>query len=274
MTYKITSEEINLISPFIENLTGLVLDHSKDYLFNSRLNPVLEKYSLQNFVSLIEASTLNKNIERDIIDAITTKETMFFRDKHPFEFIQNRFFPDFFEKKGFSSEINIWSAASSTGQEVYSIAFTLYNILFDLTKYNVNLIATDISDEALKKASRGFYTNFELSRGLNGNQINRYFNTSETGGKIKDEIRQSVQFKTINLIKPYPQDLKKMDLIFCRNVAIYFSRRDRIKLYDKLADQLNSGGVLIISSTESLLGICERFEKKVFRNTFYYQLID
>ena len=274
MPHKITAAEIDVLSPFIAKLTGLVLDQSKDYLFETRLSPVLEKYSLKNFTSLIEGIALNKNIERDVIDAITTQETMFFRDKHPFDFVQNKFFPEFFEKKGMNSELNVWSAAASTGQEIYSIAFALQNILFDLSKYNIRLTATDISDEALKKASRGYYNKFELSRGLDERQINRYFEPEGIGWKIRDEIRQAVRFKSINLLKPYPYDLGKMDLIFCRNVAIYFSREDRATLYNKLADQLNPGGVLIISATESLLGICERFDKETYRETFYYKVKD
>jgi len=266
---KITPQEIDVLGPFIAQLTGLVLDHSKAYLFETRLGPVLEKYNLNSFQSLIEGIALNRNIERDTIDAITTQETLFFRDRHPFDFIQNKFFPEFFAKNGMDSELNIWSAASSTGQEIYSIAMTLNNILFDLSKYKVKFTGTDISEDALERAKSGYYNKFELSRGIDIKLLNKYFNRDGNGYRIRDEIRERVTFLKANLLKPLPA-LPQMDLIFCRNVAIYFSRDDRAKLYDALADKLKPDGVLIISSTESLIGITDRFKQERYRDTFYY----
>ena len=148
----------------------------------------------------------------------------------------------------------------------------LQNILFDLSKYNTHLLATDISDEALRKASMGRYNKFELSRGLDAKVLHKYFNNEEETWKIKDEIRQAVHFKQQNLLKPFTA-IPKQNLIFCRNVAIYFSREDRQKLYDNLANQLEENGVLIISSTESLIGICDRFQKEQFHNAVFYRKI-
>ena len=269
---QITPQEIDVLGPFIAQLTGLVLDHSKAYLFETRLGPVLEKYNLDSFKGLIEGIALNRNIERDTIDAITTQETLFFRDRHPFDFIQNKFFPEFFEKNGMESEMNIWSAASSTGQEIYSIAMTLSNILFDLTKYKIKFTGTDISEDALDKARNGLYNKFELSRGIDIKLLNKYFNKEGNGYRIRDELRNSMTFLRTNLLKPLPP-LPQMDLIFCRNVAIYFSREDRSKLYNALADKLKPDGVLIISSTESLIGITERFKQEKYRDTFYYRKV-
>ena len=266
---KISPQEIDVLGPFIAQLTGLVLDHTKAYLFETRLGPVLEKYNLESFKSLIEGIALNRNIERDTIDAITTQETLFFRDRHPFDFIQNKFFPEFFEKNGMDAELNVWSAASSTGQEIYSIAMTLNNILFDLSQYKVKFTGTDISEEALEKARQGYYNKFELSRGIDIKLLNKYFNKDGNGYRVRDELRNLVKFLKANLLKPLPP-IPQMDLIFCRNVAIYFSREDRAKLYNKLADKLKPGGVLIISSTESLIGITDRFKQEKFRDTFYY----
>ena len=156
----ITPQEIDILGPFIAELTGVVLDHSKAYLFETRLGPILDKYELENFTSLIQGIALNRNIECDTIDAITTQETLFFRDKHPFEFLQNKFLPDFFKRKGKDAPLNIWSAASSTGQEICSIAMTLHNSFCDMSK--VRLTGTDISEDALNKARNGFYKQFEI----------------------------------------------------------------------------------------------------------------
>lgn len=270
MKKTITPREIDILSPFIAQLTGLVLDHTKAYLFETRLGPVLEKYNLESFEHLIQGIALNRNIERDTIDAITTQETLFFRDRHPYDYIQNSFFPQFFEKKGMGSELNIWSAASSTGQEIYSIAMTLANILFDLSEYKIQLIGTDISEEALIKARNGIYNKFELSRGIDIKLLNKYFTKVENNYQIRDSIRDMVSFKKANLLKPLPQ-LPKMDLVFCRNVAIYFSRDDREKLYNKIADQMNDDGVLIISSTESLINVTDHFEQERYKDTFFYR---
>jgi chemotaxis protein methyltransferase CheR len=273
MKYTISPAEIDILAPFINQLTGLVLDHSKAYLFETRLGPVLEKYSLSSFSDLISGIALNRVIEREVINAITTQETLFFRDRAPFEYLKNKFVPEFFEKNGMSAPLNIWSAASSTGQEIYSIAMTLQDILFDLEKYNLSLHATDISDEAISRASLGRYNKFELSRGLDSRLMNKYFERVGDDWKIIDEIRAKVHFRQLNLLKPIT-NLAKQDIIFCRNVAIYFSREDRQKLYNKLADQLKPEGVLIISSTESLLGICDRFEKLQFRDAIYYKKLN
>ena len=270
MKKTITPHEIDVLAPFIAQLTGLVLDHSKAYLFETRLGPVLEKYNLASFENLIQGIALNKNIERDTIDAITTQETLFFRDKHPFNYIQNCFFPQFFEKNGMQKELNVWSAASSTGQEIYSIAMTLANILFNLNDYKIKLIGTDISEEALNKARSGIYNKFELSRGIDIKLLNKYFKKEEDNYQIRENIRNMVTFKKANLLKEIPP-LPKMDLVFCRNVGIYFSRDDREVLYNKIADQMHDDGVLIISSTESLLNVTDRFEQEKYKDTFLYR---
>ncbi|MCM8529670.1 MAG: hypothetical protein NE330_00795, partial [Lentisphaeraceae bacterium] len=186
MRYKINNAEIDVLAPFIYQLTGIVLDYSKAYLFETRLGPILEKYDIANFTDFIKSIALNRKIEHDVIDAITTQETLFFRDKSPFDFIQNKFFPEFFEKYGMKAHLKVWSAASSTGQEIYSIAMTLKNILFDLTKYNIHLFATDISDDAIKRASAGRYNKFELSRGLEERVLHKYFDEEEANWRIKD----------------------------------------------------------------------------------------
>ncbi|MCM8537656.1 MAG: protein-glutamate O-methyltransferase CheR [Lentisphaeraceae bacterium] len=272
MRYKINNAEIDVLAPFIYQLTGIVLDYSKAYLFETRLGPILEKYDIANFTDLIKSIALNRKIEHDVIDAITTQETLFFRDKSPFDFIQNKFFPDFFEKYGMKAHLKVWSAASSTGQEIYSIAMTLKNILFDLTKYNIHLFATDISDDAIKRASSGRYNKFELSRGLEDRILHKYFDEEETSWRIKDELRHAVHFRQLNLLKPFV-NIPKQHLIFCRNVAIYFSREDRSMLYNKLADMLEENGVLVISSTESLNGLTDRFVKEQFHNATFYRKV-
>ncbi|NQZ56836.1 MAG: protein-glutamate O-methyltransferase CheR [Lentisphaeraceae bacterium] len=268
----IQSDEIALLIPFIKGLTGTILDDSKAYLFETRLGPLLQKYSLHSYSELIQASRRNSQLETEIIDNITTHETLFFRDNHPFEYIQNKFFPEFFEQHGMNARLRIWSAACSSGQEPYSIAISLMNILFNLDKYDIRILGTDICDDSIRRASMGRYSKFELRRGIETPKLDQYFNNEGENWKIKDEIRVHIKFQRFNLLNNF-FGIEKQHLIFCRNVAIYFNKEDRAKLYDKIADQLHPDGVLITSAAENLFGITDRFKMDTFRGAFYYRKI-
>jgi chemotaxis protein methyltransferase CheR len=165
--------------------------------------------------------------------------------------------------------IRIWSSACSTGQEAYSIAIILKELLSNNNHYSVKLLGTDLSDAAVSAASYGTYNKFEIERGLSREKLNKYFSMSGSNWKINDDIRAMASFKKMNLLHPFT-GLGKFDIIFCRNVAIYFNIEDRQKLFNKIADSLEPDGILIIGSTESLTGICSRFEpKRHLRSIFY-----
>ena len=269
MSQKITVPELQKLAEFVRVSTGIELDERKAYLFETRLGPLLEDMGFSGYMALLDKAKVDQLTKKALVDAITTQETSFFRDQSPFDLMKYKLVPEFFEKNGMKANFRVWSAASSTGQEVYSLAMLLQDLLFDLSKYNINLLATDISDAAIASASMGKYTKFELARGLDFKKLSKYFNQLDSSWKIKDEIRQLVKFKKVNLLETFV-GIPQQDVIFCRNVAIYFSRENRSILYDRLADSLKTDGVLIISSTESLLGISERFEKRTFRNAVYY----
>ncbi len=215
-----------------------------------------------------------KKIEKEIIDAITTNETLFFRDKGPFELLQHKILPEIIDarstKSSLKPRIKIWSAASSTGQELYSIAIVIKELLKDSTDYLFTLSGTDISDAAVAQASYGKYNRFEIERGLDKKYLQKYFTLFGDSWKIKDEIRAMVNFKKLNLMQPFTS-LGKFDIIFCRNVAIYFTLEDRKKLFNKLADSLADDGYLVIGSTESLTGVCPRFVPKRHLRSIFYQ---
>jgi chemotaxis protein methyltransferase CheR len=174
---------------------------------------------------------------------------------------------------GHMPSLRIWSAACSTGQELYSIAIILKELLGDITQYRINLVGTDISDRAIAQASYGKFNKTELSRGLNATQISKYFTDMGTHFKISDEIRYMASFKKINLLEPFTH-MGKFDIILCRNVAIYFKAEAKKRLFERLASQLNPQGVLMIGSTESLFGITDIYERKQYLNsTFYTQKV-
>jgi chemotaxis protein methyltransferase CheR len=165
--------------------------------------------------------------------------------------------------------IRIWSAACSTGQEIYSLAIILKELIPDQKKYRIKLLGTDISDDAVAQASYGKYNRFEIERGLEKDQLQKYFVSNGSSWKIRDDIRAMAVFQKRNLMEPFT-GIGQFDVVFCRNVAIYFSIEDRKRLFDKIAGVMAPDGYLVIGSTESLTGICPQFEpQRHLRSVFY-----
>ena len=276
---KVTTADIKAISKYILDISGIDLDESKAYLIETRLGNLIKEYECSSYRELCNNAKIDssKTLENRIIDAISTNETLFFRDTGPFEVLQHKILPDLIDRRAEKSfgllpiPIRIWSAACSTGQEIYSVAMVLKELLPDLKKYNVELLGTDISDSAIGQASYGTYNKFEIERGLSKEKLQKYFIPNGGNWKISDEIRGMVSFAKRNILKPFV-DLGKLDVIFCRNVAIYFNLNERKKLFENIAGILEPDGFLIVGSTESLTGICPIFEPKRYLRTIYYQL--
>jgi chemotaxis protein methyltransferase CheR len=273
---KIAPAELKIISQYIQQISGIYLDQSKSYLFETRLSSIAETQGCTSYQELCQKAQRepSKKIEREIIDAITTNETLFFRDKGHFELLQHKILPEVIDARSSKSPlkpaIKIWSAASSTGQELYSIAIILKELLSDTSGYNLSLLGTDISEAAIVQASYGKYNRFEIERGLDKKFLQKYFTLFGDSWKIKDEIRAMANFRKLNLMQPFTS-LGKFDIIFCRNVAIYFTIEDRKRLFNKLAESLTDDGYLIIGSTESLTGICPQFIPKRHLRSIFYQ---
>lgn len=274
----ITADEISTLTKYVYALCGVSLDASKAYLLESRFKPLLSKYGLSSYMELYQRAVADKSgeMEKDIVSAITTNETLFFRDNAPFEVLKYKILPDIIDARskvyaGRPIPIRIWSAACSTGQEVYSIAIALVETLGRLDRYQISILGTDISDEAIAKASYGKYNKFEIERGLPMNVLNRYFTSTGDGWRIKDEIRAMAVFKKFNLMKPFT-GLGRFDVVFCRNVAIYFTHHDKRAVFEKIAGVLEPDGALIIGSTESLSGVTTMFEPRRYMRAVFYQL--
>lgn len=274
---KISPDELKLVAQYIKDISGIHLDQSKSYLFETRLSSIAEEIGCASYKELHQKAKLDasKKLERLIVDAITTNETLFFRDKGPFELLQHKILPEIIDLRApktpaLKTNIRVWSAASSTGQELYSIAIIIKELLRDLSRYNITLIGTDISDSAIAQASYGKYNKFEIERGLERVMLQKYFSLVGDSWKIKDEIRGMANFRKLNLMQPF-SSLGKFDIIFCRNVAIYFTLTDRKKLFNKIADSLADDGFLVIGSTESLTGVCSRFIPKRHLRSIFYQ---
>ncbi len=274
---KITPSEFTLFKKYILDISGIALTKGKEYLIETRLNPLAEELGCSSYLELYQKakSDFKKEIEKKIIDAISTNETYFFRDKSPFELLQFRIIPDLIDKRskarsGIRPSIRLWSAANSTGQEIYSIAMALHEINVTPKDYNIKLFGTDISDAAIAKASYGKYNKFEIARGLDQKRLNKYFVKDKDSWKIKDELRAMVQFKKLNLMKPFT-GLGKFDIVLCRNVMIYFTSEDRRKIYNNIAKVLEPDGYLLIGSTESLANDSDLFIPKRYLKSVFYQ---
>lgn len=276
---KVTPAEVQLYSKFIYDLCGIHIEPAKSYLLETRLGRLLENEKCDSFTAFYHKvrADSSKLLVNQVIDAITTNETLFFRDINPFELLKHKILPEVIDKrmaaspKGMPTPIRIWSVACSTGQEVFSVAIVLKELLGPTHSFNIKLMGTDISDAAIKQASYGVYSKFEIERGLPRERLQRYFTSSGENWKINDEIRSMATFRKFNLMEPF-SGVGKFDIIFCRNVAIYFTLEDRMKIFNKIADSLESDGYLIIGSTESLTGVCPRFVPKRHLKAIFYQL--
>lgn len=276
---KLLPDEFKVLSKYIYTISGVYLDESKAYLVETRLQSLLTQNGIATFSELYykALSDLTKSLQNKIIDAITTGETLFYRDATMYELLQHKILPDLIDsrnrkfKGARSVPIRIWSAACSSGQEVYSIAMMMKELIPDLSRYDIKIVGTDISDAAVARASYGHYNQFEIDRGLPKDKQARYFTQEGNAWKIRDEIRAMATFKKLNLFESYA-GMGTFDIILCRNVAIYFTEEDKVRLFSKLGSVMESDGYLIIGSTESLTGMCPQFEPKRHLRSIFYQL--
>jgi chemotaxis protein methyltransferase CheR len=262
-------------SRYIQEICGIHLDDSKGYLLETRLGGLLAESGASNFSELFykARADASSKLRAKIIEAITTNETSFFRDTSPFELLRHKLFPELIDRrsgKGTRIPIRVWSAACSTGQEAYSTAIVLKELLGDLTRYDVRILGTDISNKVVAQASYGEYSRLELERGLPPESLARHFMLSGDRWKVRDEIRAMATFRTMNLLEPFSFP-NPFDIIFCRNVAIYFTESDRTRLFRNLARYLAKDGCLIIGSTESISGLCPELEPKRYLRSVFYQ---
>jgi len=277
MTVAINRDEMAVWSRYVHEICGVHLDESKGYLVETRLGELMRETKAASFSELYYKITIDssKALRRKVIDAITTNETSFFRDSAPFELLQHKVLPELIDRRGKNGQrpmpLRIWSAACSTGQEVYSTGIVIKELLGDLRGYDVRLLGTDISDKAIAQASYGYFSRFEMDRGMPAPRLQKYFMADGERWKIRDEIRALATFRTMNLLDPFAFPVP-FDIIFCRNVAIYFTEADKIRMFKNIGKCLAKDGCLIIGSTESISGLCPEFEPKRYLRTVYYQL--
>lgn len=261
---KTLSEDLyKQFSAFLEAQVGIVLGPNKQYLVKSRLSPLMASNGYSSLEELITKAmnVRERELKMVVIDAMTTNETLWFRDIYPFQLLTDKLFPEL-GKNG--KTIKIWSAASSSGQEPYSIAMTALEHQYKkpgTLSGGVQVVATDISPSMLNQCKEGVYDNLALARGLSTERKRQFFEscTDPSRMKISDRVKKLVTFRHFNLLDSYAP-LGKFDLIFCRNVLIYFSPEIKSKILNQFASSLNPGGYLLLGASESLSGLTDRFD--------------
>lgn len=270
MLIPITTAEFDLLRKFIQSISGICLDDTKTVLMESRLSPLLEQFECSNYMDLYHKAQHNDEVRLGISNAISTNETSFFRDHRVFEMIQDDFIPHFLNK---SNSLHIWSAASSFGQEPYSLSMILNEAIPNIDKYDIKIEATDISNEAIAHASYGLYSKLEVGRGIDASRLAQHFSEQNNGYRIKDHIRYLVHYRELNLLQPLPFRAQ-FDIILCRNVAIYFDNPTKQHLFAELAKCLKPNGRLILGSTESLWNVTDIFTRQEYKNMIYYTVAE
>ena len=262
---------------FLENSSGILLGQNKEYLVKNRLRSILEETrekSLSGLLNVIENGSQNALRSR-VIDAMTTNETLWFRDTHPFEILKETVFPKLStELRGQPRPIRIWSAASSTGQEAYSISITANEYQKRNLGYlpqNVEIVATDISQTALQQAKEGVYDDYEIIRGLSEQHQQQYFAQDGHKRRIISEIKQRVRFQELNLLQSYSL-LGQFDIIFCRNVLIYFSNDIKADILSRMERSLKPGGYLFLGGSEPIANYSDAFDMVRCKQGVVYRL--
>ncbi len=275
MTVAITRDEMTEWSRYIHEICGIHLDESKGYLVETRLGGLFSEAGAANFSELFRKARADSSckLRARIIEAITTNETSFFRDTSPFDLMRHKLIPELIDrrnKNGVKTPMRIWSAACSTGQEAYSAAIVFKELLGDLSRYDIRILGTDISNKVVAQASYGEYGRLEMERGMPPDMLSRHFTLSGERWRVRDEIRAIATFRTMNLLEPFTFPYS-FDLIFCRNVAIYFTEANKARLFQNLAKYLVKDGALIIGSTESISGLCPELEPQRYLRTVFYR---
>ncbi len=242
--------------------SGLSLAAEKSYLLDSRLTPVSRKWGYPT----LEAMTLalrgipDTALLNEVVEAMTSGETSFFRDMHPFNTLRDTLVPHLVKDRGRHKHLRIWSAGCGTGQEAYSIAMALKDIESKLKGWKIEILGTDISSQAIRKASTGDYTQFEVQRGLPVAHLIHHFQEMDDVWHLHDNIRNLVSFEQFNLLEPM-DDLGLFDVIFCRNVLNGFENDLRAQIAERLAGQLDENGFLLLGDSENLDGLTTPFQK-------------
>ena len=264
-----TPPEYEYLRKFLKDYSGLDLSADKQYLIESRLFPLARKVGLSGISELVQkimGGSAAFNVQ--VVEAMTTNETFFFRDKVPFEHFRNLIMPQMLRSRANRKSVRIWCAAGSTGQEPYSLAMSLKEMGAALGGWRIDIVATDLSQEVLEKSKAGLYSQFEVQRGLPIQLLVKYFKQVGELWQINPDIRAMVQHRQFNLLHDFSQ-LGVFDLIFCRNVLIYFDQETKTNIFNRLAKAVEPDGFLVLGAAETVIGLTTVFKPLVEQRGVY-----
>lgn len=269
----IAAPDFMYIRDLVRSRSAIVLEVGKEYLVESRLEPLARKEgiaSVAELVSRLRTQSYNR-LHAAVIEAMTTNETSFFRDSTPFDALRTVLLPQLVEKRRTQRRIAIWSAASSSGQEIYSIAIVLKELGTLLDGFQITLLATDLSAQMVARAREGKYNQVEIGRGLTPAQLSRFFTKVGSDYQVKDELRRMVEFRELNLAAPWGS-IPSMDIVFLRNVMIYFDIETRRGILQRVRQVLQPDGCLFLGAAETTSNVDESFERTMVDKAACYRM--
>ena len=263
-----TPLDYDFLRKLLKERSGLDLSADKQYLVESRLIPLARRVGLPGIAELVaKIRTGAEALTSEVVEAMTTNETFFFRDKIPFDHLREAILPALVRARASRRSLRIWCAASSTGQEPYSIAMCVKEFA-GLSGWRVEIVATDLSQEVLEKSKAGLYSQFEVQRGLPIQMLVKYFAQTGELWQLNAEIRAMVQHRQLNLMQDFSH-LGTFDVIFCRNVLIYFDQETKVRIFERMSRMLESDGVLALGAAETVVGISDAFKTYPERRGLY-----
>jgi len=269
----ISKTDFDYVSDLARTEAAIVLEAGKEYLVETRLTPLAQREgfaSLGAFIQKLRAEVKVNGLHHKAIDALTTNETLFFRDYHPFEELRRSILPAILEQRAGARRLAIWSAACSTGQEPYSLAMLLLDSFPQLAGWDVSILATDLSPTVLNLARQGQYSQFEVNRGLPARFLVNYFTKVEDKWRINDNVKKMVEFRPMNLIQSWPV-LPPLDLVFIRNVMIYFDVETKKAILKKIRNCLLPHGYLFLGAAETTTSLDPAYKLVSFGKAVVYR---
>jgi chemotaxis protein methyltransferase CheR len=265
----VNQQDYDFLRKLLKERSGLDLSADKQYLVESRLIPLARRAGLPGLAELVQKMKSGAEVlTADVVEAMTTNETFFFRDKIPYDHLRDTILPTLLQTRTNRRTLRIWSAACSSGQEPYSIAMCLKEKAQQLAGWRIEIVATDLSQEVLEKSKSGIYSQFEVQRGLPVQLLVKYFTQIGELWQISPDIRSMVQHRQLNLLQDFSH-LGKFDVIFCRNVLIYFDQDTKSGTFERIAKSLEPDGMLVLGAAETVVGISDAFRPYPDRRGLY-----
>lgn len=269
---RLSGDDFDYVRELVRKRSAIALEAGKEYLATSRLEQLAQREGLDSVDSLLRTLRRgDERIARAVVEAMTTNETSFYRDRRPFEALRADILPRLIEARRASRRLVLWCAAASSGQEPYSVRMLLDEHFPELATWDVELLATDLSQDVLARAQEGLYTQFEVDRGLSPRLLAKHFDREGNRWRAKRELRERVRFRAMNLAEPWPV-LEPCDVVLARNVLLYFDAAAKSAVLGRIRRVLRPDGVLLLGGAESTVGLDDAFVPVRSLDTTYYRL--